>query len=126
MHDLHERLSRFGLDEFLLAHVSGVMAAMPGTVRDELLGDAGFRICAYDPGPAGMCITVAAPTPGCNKPGRSVVLPRTLRRSRPAYARWMIAHELAHAHLRHGGRSAGEDPERAADALAAEWGFPRP
>jgi hypothetical protein len=40
--------------------------------------------------------------------------------------RWVIAHELAHAHLRNGGRWLGDDPEHAADALAAGWGFPRP
>ena len=35
----------------------------------------------------------------------------------------LIAHELAHAHLRNGGYGAITDPEHAADALAAEWGF---
>jgi hypothetical protein len=38
----------------------------------------------------------------------------------------VIAHELAHAHLRNGGRHPEEDPEHAADSLAADWGFPRP
>jgi hypothetical protein len=38
----------------------------------------------------------------------------------------VIAHELAHAHLRNQGRFPGDDPEHAADALAAGWGFPRP
>jgi Zn-dependent peptidase ImmA (M78 family) len=44
----------------------------------------------------------------------------------PCRVQYVIAHELAHAHLRNGGRWEGDDPERAADALAAEWGFTRP
>ena len=42
------------------------------------------------------------------------------------FANKMIAHELAHAYLRHAGRHPDEDPEFAADSLAAAWGFPRP
>ena len=37
--------------------------------------------------------------------------------------RYVIAHELAHAVLRNGGRWGSDDPEEAADALAAQWGF---
>jgi len=59
-------------------------------------------------------------------PGRSVVLKRTLRYRPEEFVRYVIAHELAHAHLRNGGRSPGEDPEVAADSLAEAWGFPRP
>ena len=54
------------------------------------------------------------------------MLKRTLRTGRRPFVRWVIAHELAHAHLRNGGRWPGDDPEHAADALAAGWGFPRP
>jgi hypothetical protein len=43
-----------------------------------------------------------------------------------SFVRWVIAHELAHAHLRNCGRWEGDDPEHAADDLAARWGFPRP
>ena len=65
-----------------------------------------------------------APCPAlCYEP---VVLKRTLCRRPIEFVRWVIAHELAHAHLRNGGRWAGDDPERAADALAAGWGFPKP
>jgi hypothetical protein len=38
----------------------------------------------------------------------------------------VIAHELAHAHLRNRGRWVGDDPEVAADSLAADWGWPKP
>ena len=58
--------------------------------------------------------------------GRSVVLKRTLRRRPEPFVRYVIAHEFAHAYLRNAGRWPGDDPEHAADALAAEWGFPRP
>jgi len=54
------------------------------------------------------------------------VLKRTLRLRPQPFVRYVIAHELAHAHLRNRGRWEAEDPEHAADALAAEWGFPRP
>ena len=64
--------------------------------------------------------------PWAARSSRSVVLKRTLRRGPTDFVRYVIAHELAHAHLRNGGRYPGEDPEAAADALAAEWGFPRP
>ena len=59
-------------------------------------------------------------------PGRAVVLKRTLCSRHETFVRWVIAHELAHAHLRNAGRWPGDDPERAADALAQRWGFPKP
>jgi predicted SprT family Zn-dependent metalloprotease len=55
-----------------------------------------------------------------------VVLKRTLLFRSVAFTRYIIAHELAHAHLRNRGRTDQEDPEFAADSLAADWGFPRP
>ena len=117
-------LSEFKLDEFLRPHVVEVFVALPPPVRDDLLGDPRFRLYDYEPGAGAMNVPVAAPAPG--RPGRSVVLKRTLRRRPAPFVRWLIAHELAHAYLRHAGRFPGEDPEHAADALAAEWGFPRP
>jgi hypothetical protein len=60
------------------------------------------------------------------RPGRAVVLKRTLRAKNDSFVRWVIAHELAHAHLHNAGRWPGDDPEHAADALAEDWGFPRP
>jgi hypothetical protein len=71
-----------------------------------------------------MQVPVKAPTR--SGAARSVVLKRTLTRRPAAFARWLIAHEIAHAHLRNGGRWPGDDPEHAADALASTWGFPRP
>ena len=125
MHDdLHAWLSRFELDGFLRPHVAAVFGALPPGVRADIVGDPQFHLCDYEPGRAGLHVPVAAP--GRGRPGRSVVLKRTLRHRPPPFVRWLIAHELAHAHLRHAGRWPGEDPEHAADALAAEWGFPKP
>lgn len=118
-------LSRFGLDEFLCAHVSNVVLALPESVRSELVGDENFRICDYEPGP-GVVAHVPMGVPGRRRGSRCMVLKRTLRRRPVEFVRYVIAHELAHVHLRNAGRWPGEDPERAADALAEEWGFGKP
>ena len=86
--------------------------------------DPHFTMCDYEPALGPACVRIGRP--GVRRPSRSVVLKRTLRRRPEDFVRWVIAHELAHAHLRNGGRHPGEDPEHAADALAADWGFPRP
>jgi len=118
-------LARFRLDEFLHAHVAGVLGELPVRVRDDLVCDEAFRICDYEPGP-GVVAHVPVGMPAPRRASRSVVLKRTLRRRPEKFVRYVIAHELAHAHLRNRGRWPGDDPEQAADALAAEWGFPRP
>ncbi|HSZ60112.1 MAG TPA: hypothetical protein VK797_30995 [Tepidisphaeraceae bacterium] len=124
-HQIARWLARFELDAFVHAHVSDVVLALPEAVRAELLGDERFLIFDYEPGP-GVVAHVPVGMPVARRASRSVVLKRTLRRRAPEFVRYVIAHELAHAHLRNGGRWPGDDPERAADALAAEWGFPRP
>jgi hypothetical protein len=121
---VHHWLLRFGLDDFLHGHVAGVVMVLPAQVRDDLLTDGNFRICDYEPGRGVIHVPVGLPARGMAS--RSVVLKRTLRKRPTAFVRYVIAHELAHAHLRNAGRWPGDDPEHAADALAAEWGFPRP
>ena len=118
-------LSAFDLETGLSSHVAAVVERLPGQVRDDLMNDPAFRMCDYEPGP-GIVMHVPVSLPGPSGASRSVVLKRTLRHRPTSFVRWLIAHELAHAHLRHGGRWKGEDPEFAADALAAEWGFPKP
>ena len=122
---LTEWLAGFRLDESLHGHVACVVARLPGHVREDLVADPSFVMSDYEPQPGASVHVVVGP-PRRNAAGRSVLLKRTLRRRPEAFVRYVIAHELAHAHLRNAGRWPGDDPERAADALAAEWGFPRP
>ena len=126
---IHDWLVRFGLDEFLHQEVAGVLGTLPHHVRDDFVGDPAFTLVDYEPGPNRvMHVPVGLPRGRGTQGGasRSVVFKRTLVRRPLPFVRYVIAHELAHAHLRNAGRFPGEDPEHAADALAAEWGFPRP
>ena len=125
MESIERWLRPFALDELLHLHATEVLAALPDHVRSDLMDDPAFVMCDYEPGP-GRTFHVPMRLNPARGPGRSVVLKRTLTRRPDAFVRWVIAHELAHAHLRNGGRYEGEDPEHAADALAAGWGFPRP
>ena len=118
-------LSGFRLDAFLHGHVARVLAAMPEPVRADLVGDPAFLLSDYEP-VAGLAQPVLVRMTARGRAGRSVVLKRSLRRRPEPFVRYVIAHEFAHAYLRNQGRWPGDDPERAADALAAEWGFPRP
>jgi len=118
-------LSGFGLDGWINGHVATVFRHLPEEVRSDLMDDPGFLMCDYDPVPWGMMhVPMKLEIPG--RPGRSVVLKRTIKLRPIPFVQWVIAHELAHAYLRHGGRFPNEDPELAADCLAAAWGFPKP
>ena len=122
---IHDWLIAFKLDAGLCDHVAEVVFMLPDAVRDDLMGDPSFLLHDYDPGERAVThVPVGIPSRG--KPGRSVSLKRTLNRRPVEFVRWVIAHELAHAHLRNRGRFAMEDPETAADSLAADWGFPKP
>lgn len=120
----HDWLDSFPLEPSLRAHVAVVFTALPADVRSDFVSDPGFTLYDYEPSALPAHIPVRSPSG--KGPSRCVVLKRTLRRRPENFIRWVIAHELAHAHLRNGGRHAGEDPEHAADSLAADWGFPRP
>jgi len=122
---LDEWIAGFALDVFLREHVVEVMMRLPDIVRDDFVGDPGFTLFDYEPGP-GVVRYIPVGVPRNGKPARAVELKRTLRSRPRAFVQYVIAHELAHAHLRNAGRFPGEDPEHAADALAAQWGFPRP
>jgi hypothetical protein len=115
----------FGLVAPLRQYVAHVVAALPLEVRDDLISDPAFRFSDYEPG-NNVVALIPVGSPAFGRPGRSVVLKRTLRHRPAAFIQYVIAHELAHAHLRNGGRWEGDDPEHAADALAAQWGFGRP
>jgi hypothetical protein len=123
-------LSSFELDASLRPHIAEVFVAMPGEVRDDLMGDPCFMLTDFEPGfGRSFKVHVGMPTltgPGRKGGSRAVVLKRTMWRRDTPFIRWVIAHELAHAHLRNEGRFPGDDPEDAANALAEMWGFPRP
>lgn len=124
--DIDQWLRPFALDEHLHAQAAEVIAALPEPVRRDLMEDPAFSMCDYEP-LAGRAFHVPVRFPAQRRgPSRSVVLKRTLRSRPMPFVKWVIAHELAHAHLRNQGRWPGDDPERAADALAGHWGFPKP
>jgi hypothetical protein len=123
--EIEQWLSEFGLDRGIQAHVAAVIGSLPEDVRTDLMDDPSFTVCDYTPGPnVTLHVPMRLDTPG--RPGRSVVLKRTLNYRPTSFARWVIAHELAHAYLRHGSRHPQENPEQSADSLAAQWGFPKP
>src|ERR1051326_6823918 len=113
--DIDTWLGQFQLDSGLHGHAAQVLASLPAPVRDDFLSDPGFTLCDYDAIPGGVHHVPVHLAKG-RRPGRSVVLKRSLRLRPVAFIQWVIAHELAHAHLRNAGRFPGEDPERAADA----------
>jgi len=118
-------LCAFPLDGWIRDHVAAVFQNLPDEVRADLMDDPEFVVCDFDPGPNAV-LEVPVRFSGGGNPGRSIVLKRTIKLRPIPFARWVIAHELAHAYLRHEGRSPHEDPEQAADSLAAAWGFPNP
>lgn len=123
--DMRSWTDQFELDPGLRPHFAAVMRSLPEAVRDELMNDAAFRVVDFEPAEGGYCVPMAVPIAG-GRGSRCVVFKRTLANRPTAFIRYVIAHELAHAHLRNEGRWEGDDPERAADVLAANWGWPRP
>jgi Zn-dependent protease with chaperone function len=118
-------LLNFPLDTGIRAHLAAVMLNLPQEVRSDLMDDPSFTVCDYAPGPnVTLHVPMRLTAPG--HPGRSIVLKRTLLHRPTPFARWVIAHELAHAYLRHGSLHPLENPEQSADSLAAQWGFPKP
>jgi hypothetical protein len=116
------------IDEPVLRlRVFHVLVGMPADVVAGLLHDPCFRIALdnHVPGRGGT-VWMACPVDIVWKGSRSVVLRRRLAECAEDFAHYVIAHELAHAHLWNGGWGEISDPEDAADALAASWGFPRP
>jgi len=100
------------------------MSQLPDGVLNDLLTDPAFTLCDYDATP-GLLASIPINI-GIRNPARAIALKQSLGRREASFIRWVIAHELAHAHLRNAGRWQGDDPEIAADMLAVAWGFPRP
>lgn len=103
-----------------------VLKSLPTVVQRDFLDDPRFRVSVEQYVP-GRGWTVFMNVPGSLGSGsRSVVLRPKLADAPEAFAHWVIAHEFAHAYLRHGDGGDTTDVERDADALAAEWGYARP
>jgi hypothetical protein len=114
-------------EPMLRRRVVHVLAGMPADVVAGLLNDPCFQIAPdnHVPGRGGT-VWMACPVDIVWKGSRSVILRRRLAECAEDFAHYVIAHELAHAHLWNGGWGKISDPEDAADALAASWGFLRP
>ena len=110
----------------LRQRVFQVLSALPTEVQQDFVTDACFTVLLdnYIPG-EGSSVFMAAPEASVIS-SRSVVLRLRLSECEEAFAHYVIAHEFAHAYLRNGPWGSIFDPEEAADALAASWGFPRP
>lgn len=121
---LAAQLQPFADWEPLRRRVLVVLSALPREVRRDLLQDARFRMTLDDFVPGeGRTVWLACPGPSGNG-SRCVVLKPWLADCPEAFAHYVIAHELAHSYLHNGGWGEIDDPEAAADALAASWGFP--
>lgn len=103
-----------------------VLTMLPNEVQRDFLDDPKFRVAIEQYVP-GRGYQVFMNIPGSLGDGsRSVVLRPKLEKAPTAFAHWVIAHEFAHAYLRHNDGGETDDVERDADSLAAEWGFARP
>ena len=122
---VHDFIATWIDDPVMRERVRYVFSALPEGVQQEFMGDPGFAIGIYDTGRrGGSPLLIPCPQPA--RGSRLVALERSLTARSLAFAHYVIAHELAHALLRNRGRHPEEDPEVAADSLAAAWGFPRP
>jgi hypothetical protein len=109
----------------LAIRVVSMMERLPEAVLFDFLNDPCFRLAVDDYVPGrGRSVWMACPLPGNGS--RCVILKPLLADCPEEFAYYVIAHELAHAHLRNGGWGDLDDPEIAADALATQWGFSRP
>ncbi len=122
---LRDFVATFITDERLKERVVHVFSALPKDVQEEFMGDPAFAIGTYDTARSEGAQLVI-PSPQSARGSRLVTLECSLSARARAFAHYVIAHEFAHALLWNRGRQPEEDPEIAADSLAARWGFPRP
>ena len=124
--DLRGYVERSMKLEGLVLRIVTVLERLPDAVLADFLDDPCFRLALDDYVPGhGRTVWMACPRPGANG-SRCVILKPGLAECQEDFAHYVIAHELAHAYLRNGGWGNIEDPELAADTLAAMWGFGRP
>ena len=121
-----EQLQSFASHPRLQAHVSIVLLRLPMTVQADFNDDPSFQITLEDYSPEqGWKLFMACPS-ATSPVTRCVVLRHRLEYASHEFAQYVIAHEFAHAYLRNGGWGDITDIEEAANARAANWGFPRP
>jgi hypothetical protein len=119
-------LEPFADCEPLQRRILAVLNALPDPVIRDFVDDHRFRVAMDEVVPGkGRTVRLASPGP-VGESSRCVVLKRRLADRSEAFACYVIAHEFAHAYLRNGGWGDITDPEHAADALAASWGFRLP
>ncbi len=122
---VHDFIATAITDETLKGRVLHVFSALPEGVQADFMRDPGFSMGTYDTARSGGT-RLLIPCPEAGRGSRLVTLEISLSTRSLAFAHYVIAHEFAHALLWNRGRHLGEDPETAADSVAAEWGFPRP
>lgn len=119
-------VNRFVADPVLNQRIVAVLLALPGEVLRDLVQDERFRMAVYDVNdPVNSYLHMAPPGVG-DSGSRMIAWKSSLSRAPRDFANYVIAHEFAHAYLRNRGRTAEEDPEDAADALAHSWGYDKP
>jgi len=106
----------------LSQHIEWVLQRLPADVQQDFLSDETFRISLDDCEPGRGRTVLMAPL-GPQGYSRCVVLKPRLEKCSTAFARYIVAHEFAHAWLHNGGWGEITDVEEAADAVAAKWGF---
>ncbi|TWU59877.1 hypothetical protein Poly51_01500 [Rubripirellula tenax] len=123
---LDRMLQDFAPEDPLRHRVRLVLAALPVDVQRDFSDDPRFCITKLHlHRGVGSKLYMALPSPDGNA-SRCVALKPRLSDCDETFGLYVIAHELAHAFLRNGPWGAIHDREEAADALAADWGFPRP
>lgn len=118
-------LEAFSYSDPLRHRLVTVLQSLPQDVQRDFLDDPRFRITPLDGAASSDTTLLALPTAD-GRASRCVVLRAALAKRSESYALYVIAHELAHAYLRNGAWGEILDPEEAADALATDWGYPRP
>ncbi len=119
-------LHSFAPEDPLRYRVLKVLSAIPMEVQRDFCSDPRFGITKlnFDLG-RGTTLYLALPSSD-GRGSRCVALKPRLADCPEPFGLYVIAHELAHAYLRNGAWGTFTDPEEAADALAAQWGFSRP
>jgi len=117
-------LVAFAATDPLRARIRTVLLALPNEVQIDFIEDPRFCILPLNQKNSAETL-LALPAPD-GTGSRCVVLKNRLASCSEVFGLYVIAHELAHAYLRNGPWQQYSDPEQAADALAASWGFPKP